>query len=52
MPPYLNFKDKIYHLNIDPISGHVSMPILRDDWSPFITLSDIFSSIDNLLEEP
>jgi ubiquitin-protein ligase len=52
MPPYIYFLDKIYHLNVDPIGGQLSMPILSDDWSPFLTLSSIFEGIDNILEEP
>ena len=28
------------------------MPILKDDWSPFLTLSAVFESLDNILEEP
>jgi ubiquitin-protein ligase len=51
-PPFLAFKDKIYHLNVDPITGQVSMPILKDDWSPFLTLSAVFDSLDSILEEP
>jgi ubiquitin-protein ligase len=51
-PPYVVFLDKIYHLNVDPISGQVIMPILKEDWSPFLTLSTIFESLDSILEEP
>jgi flagellum-specific peptidoglycan hydrolase FlgJ len=28
------------------------MPILKEDWSPFLTLSTIFESLDSILEEP
>jgi ubiquitin-protein ligase len=28
------------------------MPILSDDWSPYLTLLAVFDSLDNLLEEP
>lgn len=28
------------------------MPILSDDWSPFLTLAAVLDSLDNLLEEP
>jgi len=52
VPPILSFADKIYHVNIDPVSGQVSMPILKDDWSPYITLSTVFENLDNILEEP
>lgn len=28
------------------------MPILSDDWSPYLTLSNVIESLDNILEEP
>ena len=28
------------------------MPILREDWSPFLTVSDVFNSLNSILEEP
>ena len=28
------------------------MPTLKDDWSPYITLSTVFENLDNILEEP
>ncbi len=47
--PFLTFIDKIYHLNINPSSGQVSMSILKDDWSPFLNLNAIFCSLDEVL---
>jgi ubiquitin-protein ligase len=41
--------DKIYHLNIDPIKGTVHMALLLDDWSPYLTLTAVFDSLDLLL---
>ena len=28
------------------------MPLLSDDWSPYLTLAAVFDSLDNILEEP
>lgn len=28
------------------------MPLLSDDWSPYLTLVAVFDSLDNILEEP
>ena len=28
------------------------MPILKDDWSPYLTLAAVFDSLDNIMEEP
>lgn len=46
------FLDKIYHVNVDPVTGQVHMAILKEDWSSFLNLTAIFSSLDCLLEEP
>jgi hypothetical protein len=48
----LAFLDKIYHVNVDPVTGQVHMAILKEDWSSFLNLTAIFSSLDCLLEEP
>ena len=51
-PPKLAFLDKIYHLNIHPITGEVNMPLLNDDWSPYLTLAAVLDSLDCIIEEP
>lgn len=28
------------------------MPIIREDWSPFLTVTDVFNSLNSVLEEP
>ncbi|KAH1236799.1 Constitutive photomorphogenesis protein 10 [Glycine max] len=39
-PPEVVFKTRIYHCNVDP-DGRVSMGILKDDWSPALTITKI-----------
>jgi len=51
-PPKLMFLDKIYHLNIDPVTGDVHMGLLAEDWSPYLTLTAVIDSIDSIMEEP
>jgi ubiquitin-protein ligase len=48
-PPEVRFIDQMYHLNVEYKSGVVHMAILEDDWSPFLNVSAIFDSLDQLL---
>ncbi|KAI5675114.1 hypothetical protein M9H77_06064 [Catharanthus roseus] len=50
-PPKVVFKTRIYHCNVDS-AGNVSLDILKDSWSPALTVPKILIALRSIFTSP
>jgi ubiquitin-conjugating enzyme E2 D/E len=50
-PPRVYFKTKVYHPNVAD-NGNICLDLLKDNWSPILSISKLLLSINSLMAYP
>lgn len=52
LPPKMRFRTKVWHPNVSSANGAICLDILKDQWSPALTLKTALLSLQALLSSP
>ncbi|KAI8583068.1 hypothetical protein K450DRAFT_224063 [Umbelopsis ramanniana AG] len=52
LPPKMKFVSRVYHPNISSQTGAICLDILKDKWTPVLTLKSALISLQSLLSTP
>ena len=52
VPPKMRFTTKVWHPNVSSANGAICLDILKDQWSPALTLKTALLSLQALLSSP
>ncbi|XP_062014919.1 constitutive photomorphogenesis protein 10 [Rosa rugosa] len=50
-PPKIVFRTRVFHCNVDA-SGNVSLEIVKDGWSPALTITKVLLAIRSIFTKP
>jgi len=52
VPPIMRFRSRVWHPNVSSANGAICLDILKDQWSPALTLKTALLSLQALLASP
>ena len=52
VPPKMRFRSRVWHPNVSSANGAICLDILKDQWSPALTLKTALLSLQALLSSP
>lgn len=51
-PPKMRFETRVYHPNVSSQTGAICLDVLKDAWTPILTMKSSLLSLQSLLQSP